>query len=256
MMTSTAPAAAEELLESMSVPAGTSVAARTVSLPGARVGVRIGAGAGVASAAVSEVAELMINPKQASKRGRRRTIRFIDEGARIPKWFNTRRLGHREEKGKRSLSRKPTQRGTALRRGEAESDADPQDVEFGGRNNPAGRAASGRTKDRRALEIWSWTPRLGRSGSHEFQLSRSKDHHAQEKPAMAPALNVRFAIGALAVTDGDVGDLQIEFGRAEEKVEVAEGVEVAEVSAVGGNFFVVGAAKRFSAAKRVLHGLA
>ena len=76
----------------------------------------------------------MSNPKQASKRGRRRTIRCIDEGKRTQKWLNTMRLGHREEKGKRSLGRKPTQRGTALRRGEAESDADPQDIEFGGKS--------------------------------------------------------------------------------------------------------------------------
>jgi hypothetical protein len=34
------------------------------------------------------------------------------------------------QKGFRSWN--PTQRGTALRRGEAESDADPQDIEFGG----------------------------------------------------------------------------------------------------------------------------
>ena len=132
MMTSTVPDAAEVLLAPISVAAGPSVVARTVSLLGTRVGVRKGAAAWVASAAVSEVVELMSNPKQASKRGRRRTIRFIDEGARMPKWVNPWRLGYREEKGKRSLGRKPTQRGTALRRGEAESDADPQDVEFGG----------------------------------------------------------------------------------------------------------------------------
>jgi hypothetical protein len=96
---------------------------------------------------VSKVAELMSNPKQASKRGRRRTIRFIDEGARTPKWVNPWRLGHREEKGKKSLGRKPTQRGTALRRGEAESDADPQDIEFGGEITRLGAQASGRIKD-------------------------------------------------------------------------------------------------------------
>ena len=98
MMTSTAPDAAEVLLAPISVAAGPSVVARTVSLIGTRVGVRKVAVAGVASAAVSEVAELMSNPKQASKRGRRRTIRFTDEGARTPKWVNPARLGHREEK--------------------------------------------------------------------------------------------------------------------------------------------------------------
>ena len=98
MMTSTVPDAAEVLLAPISVAAGPSVVARTVSLLGTRVEVRKGAGSGVASAAVSEVAELMSNPKQASKRGRRRTIRFTDEGVRTPKLVNPARLGHREEK--------------------------------------------------------------------------------------------------------------------------------------------------------------
>ena len=51
------------------------------------------------------------------------------------------------------------------------------------------------------------------------------------------------AVGALAVADRQVDDLQVQLGGAEEQVEVAERIEVAEVGAVGGDALVVGLAQ-------------
>lgn len=56
---------------------------------------------------------------------------------------------------------------------------------------------------------------------------------------MFPAGDVGGAVGALAVADGQVDDLQVEFCRAEDQVEVAEGVEVAEVGTVRLDQFVI-----------------
>ena len=51
---------------------------------------------------------------------------------------------------------------------------------------------------------------------------------------MRPAIDVRLAIRPFAITDRNIGDLQIQFPGTEQKVEIAEGIEVPEVGAVGG----------------------
>ena len=72
---------------------------------------------------------------------------------------------------------------------------------------------------------------------------------------MFPALDVGRAVGAFTIADGDIRDLEVEFRGTEEEVEVPEGIEVAEVGAVGGDGFVVRAAQDFGSAEGVFHGL-
>ena len=50
---------------------------------------------------------------------------------------------------------------------------------------------------------------------------------------MAPPLDVGRAVGALAVSDRQLDDLEPELRGAEQQVEIAERIEVAEVCAVG-----------------------
>ena len=73
---------------------------------------------------------------------------------------------------------------------------------------------------------------------------------------MAPALNVCFAVRALAVADREVDDFEVQASGAEDEVEVAKGVEIAEVRAVGGDAIIVGPAQDFGAAESVLDALA
>src|SRR5690242_15121276 len=63
----------------------------------------------------------------------------------------------------------------------------------------------------RAMKIFRLTERanMGR-GSDELQLAGGEEHHAQQEPAVFPTLDVGLAIGALAVADGHVGDLEVE----------------------------------------------
>ena len=72
---------------------------------------------------------------------------------------------------------------------------------------------------------------------------------------MFPALDVGRPVSAFAVADGDVGDFEAEFAGAEEQVEIAERIEVAEVSAVRDDFFVILGADDLGAAECVFDGL-
>ncbi len=73
---------------------------------------------------------------------------------------------------------------------------------------------------------------------------------------MLPALDVGLSVGARSIADGKIDDLAIQAGRSEEQIEIAEGVEVAEVGAVGGDRFVVLLPKHLRPTERVLDGLA
>lgn len=72
---------------------------------------------------------------------------------------------------------------------------------------------------------------------------------------MLPAGDVGRAVGPLAVADGKVDDLQVEFCRAEDQVEVAKGVEIAEIGTVGGDILVIFPPHDLGAAERILDGL-
>jgi hypothetical protein len=92
--------------------------------------------------------------------------------------------------------------------------------------------------------------------SDKFQLAGGDAEHAEEKQAVAPALDVGGAVGAFPIADGDVADFEVLFVGAEEQVEVAERIKLAEVGAVGGDLEVVFAGEDLGAAERVFDALA
>src|ERR1700677_568788 len=69
---------------------------------------------------------------------------------------------------------------------------------------------------------------------------------------MPPALNISPAVGSLMIPHGHIDQLEVELGRAEDEVEVAERIEVAEVEAVGSDRVVVGPAQHLGPAQGVL----
>ena len=73
--------------------------------------------------------------------------------------------------------------------------------------------------------------------------------------AVPEAADLGLAVGARAIADRQLDDLQVLLGGAEEQVEVAERIEVAEEAAVGGDALVVAAEEHLGAAQRVLESL-
>src|SRR5688500_19591214 len=72
---------------------------------------------------------------------------------------------------------------------------------------------------------------------------------------MFPARDIGRAIGSFTVTNRQVDDLAIEFGRAEDQVIVAEWVKIAKIGTVGCNLFVIAAPEDFCATQGILDGL-
>src|SRR5690348_12259636 len=93
------------------------------------------------------------------------------------------------------------------------------------------------------------------NGSNEFQSTGCEGGHSQKQQAVPEAADVGRTVGAFAVADGEVEDFEIHLGRAEEKIEIAEGVEVAEIGSIGGQLFVITLTQDLRAAKSVLHTL-
>ena len=73
---------------------------------------------------------------------------------------------------------------------------------------------------------------------------------------MAPSLDVCFAVGALAITNRHVADFKVQMIRPENQIEIAEGIEVAEVGPVRRDAHVIVLKKNLGPAKRVLQRLA
>src|SRR6266700_4007595 len=80
--------------------------------------------------------------------------------------------------------------------------------------------------------------------------------HAEEEPPVGEAGDVGRPVGALAIADGNLHDAEVELGRAEDEIEVAEGIEVAEMRPARREPRVVLAPDHFGAAQRVLDRLA
>src|SRR5687767_12254349 len=74
---------------------------------------------------------------------------------------------------------------------------------------------------------------------YKFQAHGGEPDHPQQEPTVAPARNIGFAISAGTVTDRQVEHAQIQLGGAEEQVEIAEWIEVAEVGTVARDLFVL-----------------
>src|SRR5581483_2129286 len=90
----------------------------------------------------------------------------------------------------------------------------------------------------------------------DLQLPEREHGPLQQQPAVPEARDLRLAVRARVVADGQVDDLQVQPRRAEQQVEVAERVEVAEVRAPRGDLLVAVPLERLRAAERVLHRLA
>lgn len=101
--------------------------------------------------------------------------------------------------------------------------------------------------------VQSWT---GHGRLDELELAGGEHKHAQEQPAVPPALDVRRAVGAVPVADRHVHDLQVQVGGSEKQVEIPEWVEIPEEGAVGDDPFVIGAPEDLGPAKGVLERLA
>src|SRR3954469_24109656 len=93
---------------------------------------------------------------------------------------------------------------------------------------------------------------VGALGLDELDPPGGEGAHLEQEPAVAPALDVGLAVGALAVADRHLDELQVELGRPEQEVEIPEGIEVPEVGAVGGELLVVLPAQDLGAAEGVL----
>src|SRR5437762_13265413 len=78
-----------------------------------------------------------------------------------------------------------------------------------------------------------------RPSGNELQPEGGEGRHAQQEQAMAPALNVRLAIGAGLVADRQIDDPQVQLRRAEQEVKIAKRIKVAKVSAVARDGFVI-----------------
>src|SRR5262249_7928631 len=91
--------------------------------------------------------------------------------------------------------------------------------------------------------------------SAELDATCGEHDHLQQQPAVTPALYVGFAVATGAVADRNLDDLAVQPRRPEEQIEVAEGVEVAEVAAPARDAGVVGRPQDLGAAQRVAYRL-
>src|SRR5205085_792854 len=74
--------------------------------------------------------------------------------------------------------------------------------------------------------------RIHRDSREKLQPPCRKPRHAQQQPAMFPARDVRLAVSARVVADRQIDDPRVQFRRAKQQVEIAERIEVAEISAI------------------------
>lgn len=72
---------------------------------------------------------------------------------------------------------------------------------------------------------------------------------------MFPARDIGGSVGSVAIANGKVNDLAVKFCRAEDQVEIPEGIEVAKVGAIGGDLFIIFTPHYFGAAQGVFDGL-
>ena len=84
--------------------------------------------------------------------------------------------------------------------------------------------------------------------SNKLDSPGRNDHHPQQQPTMLPAADIGGSVGTFAVTDGQVNNFTIQFGRAEDEIEIPEWIEIAEVGAVRRDALVVRAEQHFCSA--------
>src|SRR6185295_20079494 len=77
----------------------------------------------------------------------------------------------------------------------------------------------------------------------------------QQQPAVPPALDVGLAVGARLIPNRQINDAEVEFGGAEQQVEITERIEITEVGAVAGNRLVIRTEENLRSAQRILDRL-
>src|ERR1051325_4627758 len=86
--------------------------------------------------------------------------------------------------------------------------------------------------------VFSWVDGL-HDMLNKLYPSGREHQHSQKNGAMFPALNVGFPVGALAIMDRHFDDPQSHARRAEDKLEIAERVEVAKEVPVCGELEII-----------------
>src|SRR5258708_20078669 len=69
---------------------------------------------------------------------------------------------------------------------------------------------------------------------------------------MLPPLNVCLSVNPFFIADWEVENLQIQFARTEEKIEIAERIEIAEVGSIFRDLLIIGFGQHFRSAKCIL----
>src|SRR2546423_11239578 len=90
---------------------------------------------------------------------------------------------------------------------------------------------------------------------NKLQPEGGEGRHAQQEQAMAPALDIRLAVSASLVTDGQVDDAQVQLRRAEQQVKIAKRIKIAKVGPIARDGFVILFEKHLGAAQGVLERL-
>lgn len=94
------------------------------------------------------------------------------------------------------------------------------------------------------------TPQLAEP-SDRLDLEKREDHHSQQHHAMPKARNLSFTIGPSRIADRQIDRLEIELRGAEDEVEIAERIKIAEVGLAIPKPVVIRTAHHFGAAQGV-----
>src|SRR5260370_29543989 len=68
---------------------------------------------------------------------------------------------------------------------------------------------------------------------------------------MRRALDVGFAVGAFTIANRKMDQFEIVFSRSKNQIEISEWINFTEVSAIGGDHFVITLAEHLGSAQRV-----
>src|SRR5262245_2120853 len=80
--------------------------------------------------------------------------------------------------------------------------------------------------------------------------------HSQKQPSVAESADIGCSVAPLSVPYRKIDNLQIQFRSSEQEIKISEWVEVAKVTTVFGDTFIVHAQQHFRPAKRILDVLA
>src|SRR4051812_24921212 len=98
-------------------------------------------------------------------------------------------------------------------------------------------------------------PESCRNLARAAELAKGEPGHPREQPPAPEPADLGLAVRAVAIADGHLDDLEVLLRGAEEQVEVAERIEVAEEGAAVGDPPVVALEEHLGAAQRVLEPL-